>query len=290
MTTYTRIDPVIRDRLRTRLLSSEFATEKTKTNQRYINNLQCPTCGDTSAYAYFDEPFAIICNRKNHCGAKTLTRDLFPDVMLRLEEEYPPTEEDPSRPARIYLGTRRLEKSLIGLIFRHMSYTRQGCGGGVGFPLGRLNEQGKGVLTDPPIFNARIYNPPDSGKTHNTGALDDLLWFHPGITYDPEKPLYITEGVINALSLIEMGLQAIAVLSSTRAPSRFQFPGFKRIVLAFDNDQAGGEAFKRWKEGYPEAEAVTPEDGDWNDILCSADSAEEARMWPPVRKLPISPV
>lgn len=277
MTTYTRIDPVIRDRLRTRLLSSEFATEKTKVSGKYITNLRCAECGDETAYAFADEPSSINCNRKNHCGAKTLTRDLFPDVMRKVEEEHPPTEKDPDRPARIYLETRGLKQSLAGLKFRHLSYTRKGCGGGVGFPLGSLSDKGEGVLHDPAIYNARLYNPPDAGKTHNTGSLDDLYWFHTGSAYDPEKPLYITEGVINALSLIEMGFQAIAVLSSTRAPSRFKLPGFKRIILSFDNDVAGGEAFKRWEEVFPNAEAVTPDHGDWNDFLCAADSPEEAR-------------
>lgn len=93
MTTYyTCIDPGICDRLRTRLLSSVFATEETKAAGKYITSLRCPACGDTSAYSYNDEPFLIICNRRKSCGAKTPTRDLFPDVLRKVEEEYPPTE------------------------------------------------------------------------------------------------------------------------------------------------------------------------------------------------------
>ncbi len=265
------------DRLRERLLSSSYVTPKTKTNDRYINNLQCPVCGDKTAYAYTDKPFAIICNRINSCGAKTLTRDLFPDVIARVEDEAPPTPEDPNRPAVVYLGRRGLSKSLAGLEFRHIPNTRPGYGGGVGFPLGKFNEKGEVVLPESPVFNIRIYNPPDSNKTHNSGSLENYLWFHPEIKYDDEKPLYITEGVIDALSLMEIGLQAVAVLGSTRAPTRFKFPGFKRLVLAFDNDPAGGEAFKRWKIAFPDADSITPEHGDWNDHLCAFDSPGEAQ-------------
>lgn len=260
-----------------RLMGSEFATEKTRIGDQYITGLTCPACGEKEAWAYADKPFSIICNRANNCGVRTKTLDLFPDVLKRVERDYPSTDADPHRPAREYLGGRRLSKSLEGLVFRYVSKTRRGCEGGVGFALGALGADGKLVVSSNPPLNIRIFDPPPGeGKTHNAGHLESYYWAHPGKQYDLTKPIYITEGVIDALALWEMGIQAIAVIFSGRDPEKVPLPPTMRIVLAFDNDAAGRSAFLRWKKCYPHAEVLTPpsDEGDWNDVLISHE--EEA--------------
>lgn len=242
-------------RLKERLLNSEFATEKTRDNGDYITGLICPECGEPEGWAY-DTPFIIFCNRKNNCGARTKTVDLFPDLKILIERDFAPTETDPRRPAREFLKIRGLVKSLDGLDFSHVTRTREGCGGGVGFPIGKLTDSEEAVYPTKLVLNIRLYNPPPGeGKTHNTGALGDNYWFHPGREYDFDQPVYVTEGVINALSLWEMVLQSIAVLSASRDPHQFELP-FKKIVLAFDNDKAGQAAFRGWKKVFPDSEAL----------------------------------
>lgn len=266
----------LKNRITERLLQSDYATPRTKIKNGYIRNLRCPVCGDETAYAHEDAPWVIICNRANHCGSRTKILNLFPDILTNFEREYQPTQDDPHRPAREFLRARGLESTLEGLGFEYIPRTRSGCGGGVGF---RLLPWGVDALPpNPVVYNVRLFNPPPGeGKTHNSASLDDGFWFHPAFPYDLEKEIFITEGVIDALSLMEVGRQAIAVISSSRNPDNVQLPELKNPVLAFDNDRAGRDAFRRWKQRYPAAGAITPDDGDWNDLLVRAGSAVAAR-------------
>ena len=266
----------LKTRITNKILQSDYATPRTKINNGYIRYLRCPVCGDETAYAHERAPWVIICNRANHCGSRTKILNLFPDILINFEREYEPTEDDPQRPAREFLRARGMESTLEGLGFEYIPRTRSGCGGGVGFRL--LPWGADAPAPNPVVWNVRLFNPPmGEGKTHNKGSLDDGFWFHPAFPYDLEKEIFITEGVIDALSLLEMGRQAIAVISSSRNPDNVQLPGLKKPVLAFDNDRAGRDAFRRWKTRYPEAGAITPDDGDWNDLLVGAGSATAAR-------------
>ena len=104
------------------------------------------------------------------------------------------------------------------------------------------------------IYNGRLFNPPPGeGKTHNIGSTAGLFWRHPGIKYDPEKETFVTEGIINALSLIELGHQAISVLSAGQDPTKVDLSEFPRLVFAFDPDEAGKKALKKWMQQYPNA-------------------------------------
>ena len=42
-----------------------------KLNGKYIQNLECPSCGNLEAYANASKPRAMYCNRKNKCGSTT---------------------------------------------------------------------------------------------------------------------------------------------------------------------------------------------------------------------------
>jgi hypothetical protein len=258
--------------IRKRLENSPHWNGKTKENGSHIYGLLCPECGKPEGWAYKEKPFSINCNRKNKCGVSTKTLELFPDILQKIETEYPPTDSDPHKPATEFLKTRGLNGSLVGLKYYYwperdqQGYikTRKGCGGAVMFKVPRKI---KGVK-DAFAFNGRLFNPPNGqGKTHNQGKIGGCHWYHPKLKYDPSKPTYVTEGIIDALSLIEMGKQAIALLSAGQDPSKFNLSGFNKLVLAFDNDPAGHQATKKWKKAYPDADAIMPTKGDWNDLL-----------------------
>ncbi len=237
---------------------SEYWTQKTKISEECIQNLICPECGETSAWAYKQRPWSINCNRLNECAARIKTLDLFPDILQLIEKDNPPTKNDPNRPATVYLQSRGLEEALKGLKYEYWNFTREGCGGGVMF------------LVADNIWNGRIFNPPKGeGKTHNKGSTSGFFWRHPGVEYKPFEETYVTEGIIDALSFIELGKQAIAVLSSGQDPSKIDLSEFKDLVLAFDNDPAGRSALIKWQKVFPQAKTIMPIDGDWNDLLIS---------------------
>jgi len=251
------------ERLADRLRSSEHKGQRFKENGQYMSNLICPECGDQSAWAYSAAPWSINCNRLNKCGIRTKTLDLFPDLTRNIEKEFAYTSEDPNRPATAYLNRRGLHESLKGLNYRYMANLRGSGSGGVMFPVGKDSK-------DKTIYNGRLFNPPPGeGKTHNNGSTAGLFWRHPRIEYDPEKETFVTEGIIDALSLIELGYQAIAILSAGQDPARVDLSDFPKLVFAFDPDEAGKKALKKWMQQYPNAKAVFPLKGDWNDLLTS---------------------
>ena len=250
-------------KLRERMRKSSLWGPKSQESGGKFSGLRCPECGKSEAWAYADFPAVIICNHKNHCEARVKTLELFPDLLQNIERDYKPTPSDPHRPAREYLHSRGLtSKSLTGLRFEYRKDIRKcGCGG-VLFYVG-INDAGQDV------WNGRIFSPPPGvDKGHNQGATTGMFWRHPGIVYDPCKPTYVVEGIIEACSHIEMDHQAIASLSSGQDPAKLKLGEIERnLVLALDPDAAGAEGVKKWKALYPEAQAIAAIRGDWNDFL-----------------------
>jgi len=252
------------ERLLDCLKTSPYWTKKTRITGTTIQGLICPLCDAPTAWAYAGGPMAINCNRQSQCGAKTKTLELFPEVRRNIEKDFPATKDDPHRPAREYLRSRGLLHVLTGLEFRYIKKVRNTGSGAVLFPVGK-DEGGKEVL------NGRLFNPPQGeGKTHNIGSTSGRYWQHPGMTYDPNQKTYITEGILNALSLLEIGIQAVAVLASGQDPDKVDLSQFTNKVLSFDNDEAGHRACQKWKKVYPTTEVILCDPGqDWNDLLQS---------------------
>lgn len=257
------------------LKNSGYWTTKTKESGKYINNVVCPECGEARAFVYAENPFAVLCNRENNCGAVTKTIPLL-DLAARIEEKYKPVPKNPHRPARAFLRLRGLSEALIKKIkFTYRSITRKGCGGGVFFPVGDKGKTLSGRLFDPP---------PDQGKIHTVGKLDGQFWQLEDKEYSRDKPLYITEGIINALSLFDMGHQAVALVAAATDPAKFDLTALRalgdELVPAFDGDTAGRKYTRKWaaylKENGIDAAPVLPIRGDWNDMLCTAGTPEKA--------------
>ena len=256
-------DEEFRQRLIARIKASDLWGSRARESGGKLSGLKCLDCGRSDAWAYADGPFLIICSHKSTCGARLKTLDLFPDLKENIEKEFAPTKEDPHRPAREYLYSRGLSsKSLDGLKFEYRRNLRKSGSGGVLFYVG-INEGGEEV------WNGRLFSPPPGvDKGHNQGKTVRMFWRHPGIEYDPSEPTYATEGLIDALSLIEMGFQAIAVLSSGQDPAKVELGVLaKNLVIAFDPDSAGAEGLKRWKAQFLKVDAIVPTRGDWNDLL-----------------------
>jgi hypothetical protein len=245
------------------LKQSHYWTPKTRVNESTIQNLVCPDCGDPTAWAHVNSPMSINCNKLSSCGARTKTLDLF-NIRINIEKANVPTKTDPKKPARAYLESRGIINALKGLKYYYLPKARGGQSGAVMFSVG-IDAKGKRVS------NGRLINPShEQGKTHNIGSTSGQFWQHQGIKYDLEKPTYVTEGIIDALSLIELELQAIAVLAAGQDPSKLDLSSFDNLVLAFDNDAAGAKATKKWIEHFPSAKAILPDKGiDWNHLLCS---------------------
>jgi len=258
------------------LQSSEFWGATTYTNDRYVGNLTCPRCWRPEAFHYIGSPW-ITCNRRNNCGARSNVKELLPNPYAGIEEENPPTEDDPHRPARVYLESRGFRKALEGLDYEYRPNVRGTGKGAAMFTVGAAGED--------TAYNGRIFDPPkNEGKTHNIGSTSGKIWRHTGIAYDQNREIIITEGICDALAWVEMGFQAIAVLSAGADPNKLDLAWIGSPVLAFDNDQAGIKALKRFSNFFEgknsngrRPSAILCPQGDWNDFLLAGpvDGAQD---------------
>lgn len=250
------------EKLRTKIKASKLWGQRSRETAKHLSGLRCPECGHYEASAYIDFPAVILCSRKNQCGVKTKTLDLFPELRENFTKTYPPTRDDPNRPAREYLFSRGLtSKSIEGLQFEFWRNIRKSGADGVMFFVG-TNSAGEKV------WNGRLFSPPQGvSKTHNQGLTGGLLWKHPAKAYHADMPTFVGESVIEALSLWEMGLQAVAVLSATQSPPEDLGEIAPNLVIALNPDEAGQMGLRKWREAYPKAKAITPVCGDWNDFL-----------------------
>ncbi len=291
----------IAEKILAELQSSAYWGDHTKRSDKYITGLNCPECGEPEAYAYSERPDKLYCNRRNNCGAVVDVADILPGARINFEEDFPATAEDKNRPGTTYLQSRGLNKSLEGLDYKYWSDVRKTGSGAVMFPIKSPSGE--------TVYNGRLFDPPDGeGKTHNKGSTSGCVWRHPGFDDDPTKETFVTEGIINALSLIEAGHQAVAILSSNQDPEKVDLSSYKKIVLAFDNDPAGHKALKRFKsylkgQQHDYIKTILPIHGDWNDLLlngklepltfekdrveyateahlaCASSAQEYARIW-----------
>ncbi|NLZ18309.1 MAG: hypothetical protein GX087_11365 [Desulfobulbaceae bacterium] len=265
---------VLAERILQLLKQSQWWTNTTRVSGNTIQGLTCPACGEkAAAWAYLDNPMAINCNRLSQCAGRTKTMELFPELRRNYDKDFIPTAADPHRPAREYLLSRGIPEQLLhNLGFWYLADCRKTGSGAVMFNVGK-DSQGK------QIANGRLFHPPPGeGKTHNIGSTTGLFWQHPGYEYDPGKPVWIVEGIIDALSLLALGHQIIAVLAAGQDPAKLDLAPFPTKILAFDNDEAGHRACHKWRAAFPAAEVILCDPGqDWNDMLTSCASIELAK-------------
>ncbi|MCF7970825.1 MAG: toprim domain-containing protein [Methylococcaceae bacterium] len=221
-----------------------------------INGIICPDCGKPEAYAHANEPNVIICHRMSQCGAKTLTRELYPDLFNTFEERFKPTPTNPRATAEAFLQARGLDTASLN------------------FSQGSVFEKGKTYPTVKIPFAGisfeRLIDYQGSNKTR--------LSTYKGKHYETKavqeaKQVYVVEGIFDALALAQVGLPAIATLSSTHNPESC-FKKEVRYILGFDNDSAGIKAVKKFKtylneRGINFSVQLPPIGKDWNDLLIS---------------------
>ena len=238
------------------LKNSPYWSDKSRIEGDYYRNLICQDCGKESAWCSASQPHMIYCDHKNSCGHQAVFTDV---CKIDYEKQFPPTKEDPNRPATEYLMSERgfSEDTLKHISYRYEKNIRGTGRGGV------LVKVGEGA------YNGRIFDPPKGvDKGHNVGKTAGLIWQSTCQVYNPEQDIFVAESIFNALSFFQTGHQAFSILSASVDPKKVNLNGFKKICFAFDNDAAGQKALKKWKQRFPESSAIMPFPGtDWNDLL-----------------------
>ena len=253
---------IIFENIRTEILRNHPKASP-KNNDKYLQKLTCPVCEKEEAWTYFEKPLSIICPRANHCGIITPIKELYPTCFSDFSKRFPTSKKEPHATATAYLISRGLEPSQIefnqGKIFDEETKKE--------YPTVQFK-------VDKEVFFHRLIDYSGKNKTRIFGSYKGKIWKPK--SFDFEKKTWIVESILDALSLIQSGLQAIATLSSSHLPEEFYSEKtFSKtpVVLAFDADNAGKKAtekhilfFKKIKKENYEV-AIPPYGKDWNDLL-----------------------
>ena len=237
-----------------------------KLNGKYIQNLECPSCGNLEAYANASKPRAMYCNRKNKCGSITDidARIIAPDLFQDFHKKHPPTKSNPRATAIAYLKSRGLNPDDVKFEQKQIKVDGKGY-------------QSVGFRLDKGTINHRLIDYSGKDKTRTFGKYSGKIWKKQKLSF--KQPIYITEAVLDSLSLIQgANVQSVSCLSSGHIPKEFyqSLPDHAQIVLAFDNDRAGQEATSKHRDFLIEHSSIEksnvsvslpPVGKDWNDML-----------------------
>lgn len=237
---------------------------------------KCPICGQKELFISTKEPWRIVCNRRNHCGYSAKTKDLYPHLWHTLEERYPATPTDPNATAKAYLHSRSLESERFIGEFEQGYYHNPQALGRPSTPTVKFY-----ITSDKKTAFERfievIQLPNEERKAHFHGNYKGLWWQPLDFVPKSGERVFLVEGILDALSLIQSGHKAVALLSSNNFPEKAlqDYLGLGvHWVLALDNDSAGMKAnfklLRQLQELDQQVElCVSPSKTkqDWNDLL-----------------------
>lgn len=269
-----------------------------KANARWLQEGQCPDCGEWELFTAAIDPKIVRCGRSNNCAFEISVRAALPDLFEDWSGRFKQTEEDPNAAADAYLRYERgLDISGLRGAFAQ-EYIKGGDArdGGlfgsatVRFPLpgGSWWER---IIDRPGRFGKKARF--KFGGTHGGHC-----WAHPEDSFlelAQAAEIWIAEGIFDALALRQNferlhkagGIKraAVSAMSVNVWPEHF-LEGLKQalagsknrplIVFAFDGGKAGVDYTRKFvararADGWLAAAAQLRPDGDgdkldWNDL------------------------
>lgn len=243
----------------------------------YLRKGECPECKKRELFISATEPHHLKCGRETNCGWGINIRELYPDIRKPLHEQHPPTKADPNATARAYLRLRSINPDLFSGQFIQGQRVERAA---IREP--KHTETVRFFLNaDKSVYWERfitVIDMPDKPKKAHFHGSYKGLWWQP-VGFDPGKGdrVFLVEGILDALSLIQSGFHAVSLMSSNNWPeqsiSRYLGQGIK-WVLALDNDKAGQRynlKFYRKLVALDERVEVCiapdKDKRDWNDLL-----------------------
>lgn len=94
---------------------------------------------------------------------------------------------------------------------------------------------------------------PDEQKHYSKSKVGSIHIFNTIALQQARKPIFIVEGELDALSIIEVGGEAVALGTTTKVRGLLELIKTKKpeqpLIIALDNDEAGEKAYKELSEG-----------------------------------------
>ena len=237
---------------------------------KHLTMGRCPECGKKELFTHKDRPWSIKCNRTTKCGFEETIKDLYPDLYEHFTKKYPSTEDDPNLTAKQYLS-----------IGRGFDVTKlEGW-----YEQGLIHDPQANITTatvkfflnkEKTIYWERLidYTNHFSKKARFIGKFGGMHWQPPSLKHiDPQRPLYLVEGIFDAISLHAAGFQVVSIMTSHNYPANLisSLPTEQQLIWALDNNKSGIDFAKKYHKttqelGFDSHMAIPDHVKDWNDI------------------------
>lgn len=252
---------------------------KTSDDGKWLNQGRCPSCGKKALFTSAESPWVLKCGRENKCGHEFSIRDLYPEEFGAFNRRHPPTRENPNATADAYMSEAR---GLNTMKMRHY-YTQEkwwSPAAQAGTATVRFMIPGTTSYMERFVEPVEIKQPDGTvevRKQNFHGAHRGLWWLPPDMAIVAGDEVWIVEGIIDAISLWQNGIKAVAILSCSNYPDtalkNTAHADTVRWVWALDNDKAGKGAIRKFvarmrKEKFECSAAIAPAKSkcDWNDL------------------------
>ena len=272
---------MIRAEIEARLIAEwGFQRQETAAGPKLVRG-RCPACGQPEAHCYPGNPYVIICPRKNKCGRNTHVKTLYGDLFNQFARRHPNGNGNPRATQDAYLRSRGIDPVATRDWWQPDTTTAPddrnrapGAGPGSRYPSVRF------TLSNG-VHQHRLIDYDGKNKNKTVAPFRSHFWHPPGdflqLGLERRGELFMSEGILNAVSLLQAGLAAVSNVSSGHVPGTLlELLTGKRVVLviAQDNDVAGrksADALARAcaERGLSHRFAFPPEGEDWNDLLLS---------------------
>lgn len=241
----------------------------------------CPQCNRKELWTHAINPRVVACSRLSKCGYSEHVKDICEELFKKWSEDHPQTEANPHAAADAYLQIGRgLDISKIKSSYTQETHTDKSTGHStatVRFTLSN-GDWWQRFIDETERFEKNF--------NWNFGAKYKGLWWQPPqLDILDCKEIWITEGILKALALIQQGIPAVSAMSCNNYPTLelekleklFLEQKVKKpkLVWAFDNDNAGKNSTVKFHQqaieaGWSSTAAQPPFSRakiDWNDLL-----------------------
>lgn len=253
---------------------------KIETGGKYWQGGRCPACNKKSLWTLVDKPLQPACNHQSKCAYEFKTRDRYADLFVNISERYQPTPENPKATADAYLRIMRgFDIAAIKQWYEQAHYWNpNGDRGTATVRFWMDNDKTIGWEKFVDKVNVREEGNTTERDSRFIGEFKGWCWTQPHMQVEPGQPIYLVEGIFDAIALYLNGHRnVVALMTCGNFPENlvkaYQHAG-AIWTLALDNDEAGRKHtlkhIKRFKSLGLQWDCIQPSEQvsktDWNDL------------------------
>lgn len=264
---------------------------KHRPSTEYMRGGKCPACGQKELYTSFQNPWVLRCGRQAKCGHEVSVKDVYDDLFDDWSKRHERTETAPHAAADAYLRySRGFDLTALRGLYTQESYfdrkSREGTAT-VRFPLT------KGGYWERLIDRAHRFGK-QKARFMPGQSYAGAWWIAPAAAemLPTAREVWITEGIFDAIALLQHGIAAASGMSSNGYPEeslralRDQRGGtLPVLVWAYDNEPTARDYVRKHARraeslGFKSRAALIPQKPgkktDWNDLHLRASTINDA--------------